>query len=116
VSSFRFSIPRPPEDAWKRRLILGVVGVLALGAVGVAVKGGSSTTTPATVAATPAATTTTAPPAPTSTTVDPKAISAGVANLYSHEGATPQQLAAAPSSAKAAGAHHAKSGGTHPHH
>lgn len=114
-SIFRFSVPRPPEEAWKRRLVLGVVGVLALGAVVLALKGGDTTPETAPTATPPAPTTMTAP-APTSTTVDPKAISAAVAALYAHDGPTPQQLASAPSSSKATSGHHAKSGGGHSHH
>jgi hypothetical protein len=47
--------------------------------------------------------------ATTSTTVDPKAISAGVAALYAHEGPTAQQLVSAPSSPRST--HHARVGG-----
>jgi hypothetical protein len=92
-----------------------VAGVVALGAVVVAFKGGSSTTTASNDTTT--TTSTWVVPAPTTTTVDPRAIQAGVAALLSHEGATPQELASVPSSPKAAtGGHHAKSGGSHTHH
>jgi hypothetical protein len=59
----------------------------------------------------------TAVPTPTTTTVDPGAVRAGVAALLAHDGPTPQQVAAAPSSPRALTVHHTQSGsGGHTHH
>jgi hypothetical protein len=91
--------------------------VVALGVVGLALKGGSSTSS-ADDQIVP--TTTTVVTDVTTTTVDPKAIQAGVANMLAHEGPTPQQIAAVPSNTShsgTGGGHHGKSGsGSHTKH
>ena len=120
MSPLRLTVPRPPDELWKRRLILLVVGVLALGGVGAALHGSGSTTSDA---GDLVATTAPAPTEAPTTTVDPKAIQAGVANLLGHEGPTPQELASAPTSSKGGGGsskggggRHGNSGGSHAHH
>lgn len=98
-------VPQPPDDPRIRRIILVVVSVIALGVVGMALKGGSSSAPSADDEVVP---TTTVVANVTTTTVDPKTIQAGVAGLLAHEGATPQELAAVPANASS---HHARVGG-----
>jgi hypothetical protein len=99
----------PPGHDWRRRLGVLVMGSVAfVGALAVwpaqsapTSDAGSSATS---VAPTPAPTTT--------TTVSPQSIQAGVATLLAHEGATPQELASAPASARSAGGvRHSRAGG-----
>ncbi len=118
VSSFRLALPRPPEEVWKRRLILLVAGLIVLVALVAAFHGGGSTVTATSSRAAPSTVPPAPSPPPTTTTVDPKAIQAGVAALLAHEGATPQELASAPSSphAVAGSSHHAKVGVARTHH
>jgi len=71
-----------------------------------ALKGGGSTTPTADDEIVP--TTSTVPANVTTTTIDPKAIQAGVAGLLGHEGATPQELAAVPSNPSSS--HHGRLG------
>jgi len=92
---------------------LASAGFVALAAVGLALHGGS-TPTDADQVAPPVATTTV--PLSTTTTVDPKAIQAGVAALLAHEGPTPQQIASVPASTSAHGSSHHGKGGSHSHH
>ena len=116
MSPRRFAIPRPPDDPRKRRLILAVTSFIAVAAVVLALHGGSTSTSDTTDVA-PSTVPTTEAPAPTTTTVDPKAIQAGVAALLAHEGPTPQQVAAVPAnSATHAGGHHGKGGSSRSHH
>jgi hypothetical protein len=97
-------------------LILAAAGVFALLLVVLALHGGS-TPTPSANDVAPSTVPSTEAPAPTTTTVDPKAIQAGVANLLAHEGPTPQQVAAVPASNSVhASGHHAKTGASHSHH
>ena len=94
---------------------MAVAGFVAIAAVALALHGGSST--PDTSQVAPSTVPSTEAPAPTTTTVDPKAIQAGVAALLSHEGVTPQQLAAVPSNSSThASGHHAKTGASRSHH
>jgi len=95
-------------------LILLVVAAVALVTVVGALHGSGTTTTASRVPT--VAPSTTALPLPTTTTVDPKAIQAGVAALLAHDGPTPQQVASAPSSPRSSVAHHTKSGGARTHH
>lgn len=80
-----------------------IVSVVALAAVALSFKGSSAPSADDEVVPT-----TTVAANVTTTTVDPKAIQAGVAGLLGHEGATPQELAAVPANASS---RHARVGG-----
>ncbi|MBV9410674.1 MAG: hypothetical protein JO148_03700 [Acidimicrobiia bacterium] len=114
MSTRRFALPRPPEDPRKRRLILASAGFIALAAVGLALHGGSTPTDADQVA--PPTVPTTAVPLPTTTTVDPKAVQAGVAALWASAGPTAQQLASVPASTSSHSSSHHGKGGSHSHH
>jgi len=89
-----------PGEDWRRRLAVLIAGSAAFVVMlamwpAQTVSSSASRQTPRPV---------TPPLAPTTTTtVTPQSIQAGVANLLSHEGATPQELASVPASAHAAG-------------
>ncbi|MBV8385392.1 MAG: hypothetical protein JO155_01230 [Acidimicrobiia bacterium] len=100
----RLRVPQPPQDPRVRRVILVVVGFIALAAVALSFKGSSTPTADDEIVPT----TTTVAANITTTTLDPKAIQAGVAGLLSHEGATPQQLSAVPANTSS---HHTRAGG-----
>ena len=97
-----------PGGNWRARLVVLVVVSVGCIVMLLTWPAASPTTSASQRSAKP---TVNAPPT-TTTTVDPRAISAGVAALYAHEGPTPQQLASVPPSEHST--HHGRASGTHP--
>jgi hypothetical protein len=103
--------------SWKvRAAILAGGGLACLGLL-LAPSGSAPTSAGAPAAASVAGQQSSSPPSPTvdvtTTSIDPKAIQAGVAALLSHDGPTPQELAAPPAVSRGGG--HAKKAGGHAH-
>lgn len=95
----------PPGYDWRRRLAVLVVG--SVGCLGFLALVPNQTTPP--LGSSSSGRVANPPPLTTSTTVSPQSIQAGVASLLSHDGPTPQELASAPASARAAGVRHVHS-------